>query len=90
MDSFDASDHAFVIRIWKESREIEGASPTWRGVIEHVRSGQKQYLRDFSTIASFIIPYLEAMGTDTQTLRRWIEQCHKLQQSLRQSGQPDE
>lgn len=90
MDLLEESDHAFVIRIWKESREIEGASPTWRGVIEHVRSGKKRYLRDFSTIASFIIPYLEAMGTDTDTLRRWTEQCQKLQQSLRQPDEPED
>lgn len=74
MDSFEESDHAFIIRIWQESREIKGAQPAWRGVIEHVQSGYRQYLHDLSSITTFIIPYLETMGIDTEVLQRWAEQ----------------
>ena len=62
MDSYEESDHAFVIRIWREDREILEAPPTWRGVIEHVASGKKQYLHELGNITTFIAPYIELMG----------------------------
>lgn len=62
MDSYEESDHAFVIRIWREDREILEAPPTWRGVIEHVTSGKKQYLHELDNITTFIAPYIELMG----------------------------
>jgi len=77
MESSGESDHAFIIRIWKENREVEGASPTWRGVIEHVRSEEKRYLVDFSGVAAFIIPYLQAMGVDTKALHHWTAEYQK-------------
>jgi hypothetical protein len=57
-------DHtvAFVVRIWLEGRESESVAPEWRGVIEHVNSGKRHYLRDLNEIPRYIIPYMEAMG----------------------------
>lgn len=62
MNFSEESDHAFVIRIWKEHREIEDADPSWRGVIEHVPSGKKRYFQDLLHIIGFINPYFEQMG----------------------------
>jgi len=77
MNFFEESDHAFIIRIWPEDREIEEAPATWRGVIEHVRSGEKQYLNELASIITFIIPYLEEMGIETELLRRWAGESQK-------------
>ena len=71
MDFSEESDHAFIIRIWEEKREIESALPIWRGVIEHVATGRKRYLQDLAQISAFIIPYLEEMGVKTSFFWRW-------------------
>lgn len=53
---------AYIVRVWLEHREVEGAPVTWRGSIEHVASGRISYLKDLDEIARFIQPFLEAMG----------------------------
>ncbi len=52
---------AYIVRVWLEQREIEGAPVTWRGSIEHVASGRTKYLTDLDEIARFIRPFLEAV-----------------------------
>jgi hypothetical protein len=54
-------DAAFVVRIWFERREIEGAEPLWRGVVEHAQSGERRYLTELNSIVDFIAPYVRAM-----------------------------
>ena len=71
-------DHTqtFIIRIWREPREIEGRLPEWRGVIEHVASGQRCYLTATSDISRFILPYLITMGVKLPLylrLARWFK-----------------
>ena len=53
---------AYIVRVWLEQREVEGAPVEWRGSIEHVASGQVKYITDLDEIARFIRPFLEAMG----------------------------
>lgn len=56
---------AYIVRVWLERREIEGAPLAWRGSIQHVASGTTKYLTDLDDIARFIRPFLEEMGVDT-------------------------
>jgi len=72
MEISEESDHAFVIRIWKEKREIQGALPTWRGVIEHVPTGKRRYLQDLIQIITFLTPYLEEMNLKIDLFWRWV------------------
>ena len=62
MKSFEDNTHAFVVRVWLEPREIEDAPPEWRGVIEHVPTGERRYLKNLDDIRRFIVSYLENMG----------------------------
>ena len=62
MKPFKEKNHTFILRIWNEPREIEGAAPEWRGVLEHVDSGKRKYLNDLDQIIAFIAPYLRKMG----------------------------
>ncbi len=81
MTLFEDKTHVFMVRIWLERREIEGASTEWRGVIEHVTSGERQYLKDMDDITAFIAPYLEQMGVRFRKrwrLRLWLKQVKKL------------
>jgi hypothetical protein len=55
---FEDNTHVFIVRIWFERREIEGATEEWRAVIEHMPSGRRRYLKDLGTILDFIASYL--------------------------------
>jgi hypothetical protein len=62
--------HAFVVRFWHERREIEGALPEWRGMIEHVSSGTRRYLLDPEEVAAFIGSFLKpAAGSGEGSMR---------------------
>lgn len=54
--------HAFIVRIWREPREIPGATPKWRGWIEHVASKEHRAFEDLYSIVTFIEPYLMQLG----------------------------
>lgn len=60
----DDNTSAFIVRVWLEHREIEGAAVTWRGSIEHVASGRVKYLTDLDEVKRFINPFLETMGVN--------------------------
>jgi hypothetical protein len=69
--------HAFLVRIWSEPREIEQARPEWRGMIEHIPSGQRRYVKNLDELAAFIASYLELMGVKLEgywRLRQWLKQ----------------
>jgi hypothetical protein len=54
--------HAFIVRIWMETRELKDAEPILRGVIEHVSSGARVYFDQLEQIAIHMRPYIEEMG----------------------------
>jgi hypothetical protein len=69
--------HTFIIRIWREPREPAGRPFRWRGVIEHMASGQSHYLTHLSEIPEFIVPYLAMLGMRIPLFwrfKRWIKQ----------------
>jgi hypothetical protein len=69
----DVTSEVFIVRIWRESREIAGADPSARGVVEHIGSGARCYVTDLEEIASFIAPFT-GMGVRhgaRARIRRW-------------------
>jgi hypothetical protein len=62
MNSSEKNRQVFIVRIWREAREIEGRLPEWRGMIESVQSGERRYVRNLTDIIAFIAPYLHRMG----------------------------
>jgi len=60
--SVEETTHAFIVRIWIEHGERKDAEPIWRGVIEHVGSGEQTYFNKLEQILLHLIPYIEAMG----------------------------
>lgn len=71
MTSIKDKTHVFIVRIWSEPREIKYAPPEWRGVIEHVASGDRQYLKNLNEILEFVTPYLATMGVKLPLLLRF-------------------
>ena len=66
MNSFEANSHSFILRFWVEPREIKDDRPVWRGVVEHVSTGKKMYLKNLEEIKVFINSYL---GTIDESLQ---------------------
>jgi hypothetical protein len=64
MSLFGLASCPFIVRIWREPGETEDAPPSWRGVIEHIPSGQRRAVKDLSDIAHFIAIYLREMGIE--------------------------
>jgi len=69
MDLFEANTHSFIIKVWLEETVEETGQATWRGHITHVSGGERRYLQELDAIATFIAPYLEAMGVKLE--KRW-------------------
>jgi hypothetical protein len=75
MALLEDSTQVFIVRVWLEPREIDGAPIAWRGVIEHVPSGERRYVRDLDDIPANIAPFLVGLGVDLGTqwrLRKWL------------------
>ena len=62
MKSFDENNHSFIVRVWLEPRELDGAEPEWRGEIEHVANGERRGLKDLDDVTFFIALYLPDTG----------------------------
>lgn len=62
MESLGEKTHSFIVRIWLESRDIKGKAPEWRGMIEHVTSGDQHYFQDMAHIPIFMELYLKKKG----------------------------
>lgn len=52
------NNHSFIVRFWLEPRELDNARPIWRGVVEHVATGEKLYLKNLEEVKQFIVSYL--------------------------------
>jgi hypothetical protein len=75
MDSNEKNRHVFIVRIWREAREIEGRLPEWRGMIESVQNGERRYVRNLNDVIAFIVPYLDRMGVRLDSggkVRNWL------------------
>ncbi len=53
---------AFIVRVWLEHREVEGAPATWRGSVEHVESGRIRYFTELDELVQFVRSFLDEMG----------------------------
>ena len=62
MSSAKETNQAFILRIWVEPREKANAEPEWRGVIEHVDTGERVYFNNLDQVSVLLSPYIEAMG----------------------------
>jgi hypothetical protein len=65
LESFEEDTQVFIVRFWRESRELEGAHPIWRGSVEHMPSGQRTYVKNFKEVEgvmSSFVPREELNG----------------------------
>lgn len=71
------AETTFVIRIWCEHSEQESVKPQFRGVVEHVFSGQRQYIANTQSISEFIQNHLPNASNkkidEPHTINQWID-----------------
>jgi hypothetical protein len=51
--------HIFILRIWREPREIAAAPAVWRGVIQYAPTGERRAIQELADIILFITSYTE-------------------------------
>jgi len=81
MNISEENTQVFIVRIWLEPREIEGADPLWRGMIQHLPSSEQRYVKSLDEIVTFIAICLKAMGVklEGRSPRDWLAQAvHRL------------
>jgi hypothetical protein len=66
VDDTRRKTHVFVVRLWREPREVDRALPEWRGTIKNVRTDEQRSFRHLRTMVDFIV---ESAGARTM-LRR--------------------
>ena len=64
MESSEVDMHSFIVRIWREPREIEGLAAEWRGLIERVGSGERRYFQRLDELVSFMQGYMTLNDAD--------------------------
>ena len=53
---------SFILRFWLEHREIEGEAHVWRGVVEHVPSGERHYFERLDQLPAILAHYFDIKG----------------------------
>jgi len=64
MNTIDAINQSFIIRIWIEVPASETHPAVWRGHVTHVPTGARKYIGDLRQIAKIIAPYLSELGVE--------------------------
>lgn len=62
----DLRSHSFIVRLWREGRERPDAVQEWRGVVEHVPSGERRYFLELSEIVAFIQANISPVRPDSE------------------------
>lgn len=87
MGTFESNAQAFVLRIWREPREIEGAPAVYRLALSHVASGALAYFQEVDELCTFIKLYLQGRaprphGEPTESTREESDPCQKASSGL--------
>jgi hypothetical protein len=84
----DATDnsHSFIVRVWLEQRAAADAPPIWRGVIEHVSSGDRRYIQSLSELTDYLNQYLPMQEANPHKEQRewwrWLRRGRGSQEDL--------
>lgn len=70
MNTIEASQHLYLVRIWFESTRSDRQS--WRGLVEHVPTGKKLYFTSLADLNDFIS--LSLPSPDTASTARFPDQ----------------
>lgn len=49
------SGGSFLVRVWYESRELEGGAPIFRGYVKNLQTGEERFLRDPERVTEHLL-----------------------------------
>jgi hypothetical protein len=64
MDRYQYQSHLFMLRMWQE--ELGEGRSEWRGKIQHVRSGEVFYFREWSSLVALLEKMLAEIQAHAQ------------------------
>ncbi len=59
METFEKETDIFILRIWFERRDLPGAQPAMRGVLEQVTTGKRAYFARLQDIPAILKGYFQ-------------------------------
>ena len=62
LETTNRLQHLFIVRTWREPSTVV-ASAEWRGMVEHVPSGQRRYFTRLEELDHFILYQMEQSET---------------------------
>jgi hypothetical protein len=77
VDLFEVNTQTFILRLWLERREVKNALPHWRGMIEHVPTGERRYFDRINDIPKLIKLFLKGAGKELhphKSVGQWLKQ----------------
>lgn len=66
----ESERHTFIVRFWRQPREIEGQPPDWRGSIESAAGGKRRYFLTFQEMILFMVEAMQLGEADLRALMR--------------------
>jgi hypothetical protein len=66
MKPLDERSFAFVVRVWEERRDLDGAPPTWRCSIDDVQSGARVYFESVAHACVFLRAHSGSERTEVE------------------------
>lgn len=66
----DDQTQIFIVRFWREPRESAPDVERWRGVVEHLKSGDRRFVRRPDDIGPFVALYVNG-DRDRGRIKRW-------------------
>ncbi len=77
MNSSDEDTQVFIVRLWCERREIEGARPVLRGTVEHVASGERRSVENLDDLMALFLAYQRVLTNDYESADSMPSWTHK-------------
>jgi hypothetical protein len=62
----DRHQHLFIVRTWREPSSVV-ATAEWRGLVEHVPTGQKRYFTRMEELDRFILQQMDQLSNEAST-----------------------
>lgn len=68
--------HSFIVKIWVEPETPDTEFLKWHGLITHVLSNKRKYLRELNDILAFIRMYVPEVVVEPRLwgrIKRWLK-----------------
>lgn len=72
-DTGDEKIVSVIVKIWIDAVEIEQGEADWHGLVTHVPSSERRYIKYWDQLTAFVAPYLIGAGVSPQQATRYSQ-----------------